>query len=526
MKYFTIIGALLVSAFFLASCNKTEDFITDSSAKLSFSLDTLRFDTVFTSLGSATRSFKVYNEYDQPIRITNVQIEGNSASVFRMNVDGTPGTSAESVEIWPNDSIYIFVEVTIDPDQPVSASPFIVEDKVIFETNGNTQQVYLEAWGQNAVYLPSRFNKGVRTNYKCEDGKVYTFEFDNFGMETNVQPTDFDCPGGEWTFDDSRPYVLYGEIFLYLVDLKLPPGTDIHVHGGIAQNEDFGVFNDGILYVTQTASIEANGTLEDPIIIQGDRLEEGFSEVSAQWYGIFLGKGSTGNSFDFTTIKNSTFSLFVDSLATVDLNNSQFYNTASSALIAYHSAINAQNCLIYNNGSNSVELRYGGEYSFEHCTIANFGTDNPALAMTNWACLQYDQDGNCVLFDQNRLEFSMINSIATGSRRDHIIFSDWFERQDPNAFVTSFRNCITRVDDLLTTSQNGIYSDFFETICFNCINPELDDALFVDRSEDDFHLDTLSIAIDQGLNLTGIPLDIEGNPRIDASDIGCYEYQK
>ncbi len=521
MKYFPIACTLLLSLIIIASCSKTEDFITDPDAKLRFSLDTLRFDTVFTSLGSATRSFKVYNEYDQPIRITNVQIEGNSASVFRMNVDGTPGTSLEAVEIWPNDSIYVFVEVTIDPDQPVSASPFIVEDKIRFETNGNSQQVYLEAWGQNAVYLPSRFNKGVRANYICDGGKIYLIDTKTLELTA----TNFDCPGDEWTWDDPRPYVLYGEIFLYDLRLNLPPGTDIYIHGGIAQNEDFGVFNDGILYVTETASIQANGTLEAPITIQGDRLEEGFSEAPAQWYGIFLGKGSTGNSFNHTTIKNSTFSLFIDSLAHVDLYNSRFYNTASSALISYHSSINAQNCLIYNNGSNSVELRFGGDYTFEHCTIANFGTDNPALAMTNWACLEQDQDGNCILFEQNRLSFSMINSIATGSRRDHIVFSDWFGRNEPNAFSVSMRNCITRVDDLLT-NQDGIYSDFFETICFNCIDPENDDPLFVDRSEDDFHLDTLSIAIDKGLNLAGIPLDMEGNPRIDAPDLGCFEYQK
>jgi hypothetical protein len=521
MKYFSIACTLLLSLIIVVSCNKTEEFITDTDAKLSFSLDTLRFDTVFTSLGSATRSFKVYNEYDQPIRIANVRIEGNTASVFRMNVDGTAASSVESVEIWPNDSIYVFVEVTIDPDQPVSASPFVVEDKVVFETNGNTQQVYLEAWGQNAVYLPSRFNKGIRSNYICDGGKVYLIDT----QTSELTATNFDCPGNDWTWDDSRPYVVYGELFFYNINISLPPGTDIYVHGGIVQNEDFGIFNDGILYFTETASIQANGTLEAPITIQGDRLEEGFSEEPAQWYGIFLGQGSTGNLFNHTTIKNSTFSLFVDSLAQVDLLNSQFYNTASSAIISYHSTINAVNCLIYKNGSFSVELRFGGEYSFEHCTIANFGTDNPALAMTNWTCLKQDQDGNCILWDQNRLNFSMINSIATGSRRDHIIFSDWYERTEPNAFNVSMRNCITRVDDLLT-NQDGIYSDFFETICFNCIDPENDEALFVDRSEDDFHLDTLSIAIDKGLNLTGIPLDIEGNPRIDAPDLGCYEYQK
>ena len=499
MKYFTILSVLVLTVFMVASCNKTDNFITDQGAKLSFSLDTLRFDTVFTSLGSATRSFKVYNEYDQPIRITKVRIEGNTGSVFRMNVDGYAAAEVESVEIWPKDSIYIFVEVTINPDQPVSASPFVVEDKILFETNGNDQVIHLEAWGQNAVYLPSRFNKGV--------------------------PVEYSCDSGEWVWDDPRPYVLYGEIFIDECLLRIPAGTKIYVHGGIAQNDQFGVFNDGILYIQSNARIQIDGTLDNPVVIQGDRLEEDFGEQSAQWYGIFLGKGSTGNSINYTTIKNSTFCLFVDSLAQVDLNNSQFYNTASSALITYHSTVDAKNCLFYNNGSNSVELRFGGAYDFEHCTLANFGTDNAALAMTNWACLVQDENGNCLESGQYPLQFSMINSIVTGSRRDHIIFSDINNRDLPNTFVVSMRNCITRVDDLLTTTQQGLYSDFFQTICFNCINPQSDDPLFADRSENDYHLDTLSIAIDKGLNLTGIPLDLEGNPRVNAPDLGCFEYQ-
>lgn len=502
MKNFTILGALLFVIIILSSCDKTEDYITDTDAKLSFSLDTLRFDTVFTSLGSATRSFKVYNEHDQPIQITNVRIEGNTGSVFRMNVDGTPGSNLENVEIWPNDSIYIFVEVTIDPDQPVSASPFIVEDKVLFETNGNDQFVNLEAWGQNAVYLPSRFNKGV--------------------------PVEYTCDNGEWVWDDPRPYVLYGEIFINDCILKIPAGTHIYIHGGIAQNETFGVFNDGILYIQENGSLQIEGTLEEPVIIEGDRLEEGFGDTPGQWYGIFLGKTSTNNSISHTTIKNSTFSLFVDSLAQVDIDNSQFYNTGSSALISYHSTINAQNCLFYNNGSNSVELRFGGDYNFEHCTFANYGTDNASLAMSNWACLETDENGNCLEtgWAVNPLDVYVVNSILVGSRRDQLILSDFDKRQTPNIFNVTFRNCITRVDDILETNhQDGIYADFFETMCNGCLNFNNSDPLFVDRSENDFHLDTLSIAIDKGLNLTGIPLDIEGNSRVNTPDLGCYEYQ-
>ena len=44
-------------------------------AMLEFSTDTLRFDTVFTELGSATRSFRVRNNNDLAVRISNVRLE-------------------------------------------------------------------------------------------------------------------------------------------------------------------------------------------------------------------------------------------------------------------------------------------------------------------------------------------------------------------------------------------------------------------------------------------------------------------
>ena len=120
----------------------------------------------------------------------------------------------------------------------------------------------------------------------------------------------------------------------------------------------------------------------------------------------------------------------------------------------------------------------------------------------------------------------MNNCILTGSRKDQIILSDFNDRTEPDFFKVNMNNCITKVEKLLTTSQEGLYADFFETICNNCINPTNDDALFVDRSEDDYHLDTLSIAIDQGLNISGVTLDLDGNMRDANVDIGCYEYQE
>ena len=123
---FTLVLGLFVGLLLFESCKSDDGFITDGSAKLEFSLDTLRFDTVFTELGSATRFIRVYNRNDQAIQISNIQLEEGESSAFRINVDGIPGDVAENVEIAANDSIYIFAEVTVNPDAPLSESPFVI----------------------------------------------------------------------------------------------------------------------------------------------------------------------------------------------------------------------------------------------------------------------------------------------------------------------------------------------------------------------------------------------------------------
>ena len=114
-----------------------EQYTSSSDVKLRFSTDTLRFDTVFTTIGSATRSFKIFNDASLPVKISKIKIKSSSGSIFRLNVDGFAAKSLEleEIEIGAKDSIYAFVEVTVNPNQPLSVSPFVVTDQVDFVTN-------------------------------------------------------------------------------------------------------------------------------------------------------------------------------------------------------------------------------------------------------------------------------------------------------------------------------------------------------------------------------------------------------
>lgn len=480
-----------------AACNNEEDFITSGDVTLEFSVDTLRFDTVFTQLGSATRSIKVYNKNNRPIKISRVALEQGNNSSFRINVDGIPGNEAEEVIVYAEDSIYVFVEVTVDPDQPLSVSPYVITENLIFVTNGNRQSVTLEAWGQNANYFPSRFNKGV--------------------------PVVLSCGFNEITWDDPKPYVIYGEVFIDSCTLNLPPGTRIYVHGGIAQNEVFGVFNDGLLYFLQNGKLKVNGTKENPVIIQGDRLETPFLDDPGQWTGIILGKGSKGNIISYATIRNSIFGIYADSTSEVQINNTQIYNTASSGIIGFKSRLTANNLLVYNNGSTSVNLLLGGVYNFNFCTIASYGVDASALSMSNFFC--YDDFINCSIRAEDRLTANFRNSIIFGSRKDEIQLSDISGGKGLANFNIKLENCIVAVSDLLK-EQGGLYAEFLGKECKPCINATRNDLLFVDPNADNYHLDSLSIAINQGQVIPEILFDLEGNPRDGMPDIGCFERQQ
>lgn len=490
-----LVFALGTLTFF--SCSRFDEFTTSSSVDLSFSLDTLRFDTVFTELGSATRFLKVYNSDDKAIKISKVSLERGSDSPFRLNVNGFPvDGEATDIDVWGNDSIYIFAEVTIDPNQPLSESPFVIEDKILFETNGNMQEVHVEAWGQNANYFPSRFNAGVQVLLSCQDGTI------------------------QW--NDPKPYVIYGEVLIDDCLLEISAGTQIYVHGGVFQDTVRGIFNDGSLITLQNGSIHAKGTAENPIVIQGDRLEEPFQEVSGQWNGVVVGRGSRNNIFEYTTIKNARFGMIVDSLGQVDLINTQIFNTVSSGIIGFAGNINAENCLVYNNGSTSIRLTLGGNYDFNYCTVASYGVDAGALSLENFFC--YDDPFECNVLEAFPLRATFRNSILFGSRRDEISLLDITQGDTPAFFEVSFQSCIVKVDEL-PSNFDGLYADFFENECMNCINGTRDDALFVSVSEDDYHLDTLSIA--EGMALpNAVFIDLEANLRdMGTPDIGCYEYQ-
>lgn len=476
---------IILFAFLFSACYK-EEFYEGKDIELRFSTDTLTFDTVFTARGSATRILKVYNDKDKTIRISEIKIAHNINKQFRLNIDGLSTNSAKDIEIGPNDSIYIFAETHINPDEPLSVSPFILTDSIIFITNGNEQDVTLLAWGQNANYINTS----------------------SFGK--------LSCNMGEITWDDPKPYIIYGILRIDSCTLTLPPGTKVHMHGGIKKDPNGNFYYDGNIYVYKKGRLNISGSAEKPVVIRTDRLEKKFEDINALWYGIFFLPESKGNKIEHAEIKNATIALYVDSLATLDMKYTKILHTGVWGLYSRHASVNAENCLFADIGSYNVVADYGGNINMTHCTIYNNNTDD-AIVLKNYRCI----DKQCLQIIPNPLKARFTNCIIYGTNKDELLLSDG-KQSDPAFFDYKFENCLVQVQDLLKQNQ---FPYFFDN-CTACLNGQGDKDLFIDEKKYNYRPDTMSIVIDKGKYISGINRDIDFNMRDVYPDIGCYEFQK
>lgn len=485
LKHFVIvIGVLML----FVQCRK-EKFTDDPSAKLEFSADTLLFDTVFNTVGSTTARLTVYNRNNQPVIVSAIAIEGGSGSQYRMNVNGLPGHSFESVEIGGKDSIFVFVEVTVDPAD--SLHPF-VEDKIAFVTNGNQQKVNLLAWGWDAVfYTPNTYPTNGLPPYRI------------------INTT----PGSTTTWTKDKPIVIYGYAVVdEFTKLVIEAGTKIYLHEGSG------------LWVYQNASIEVNGTLEEPVIFQGDRLEQFYQDQPGQWDRIWINEGSDDNIFTHTIIKNSFIGIQAEALpfggnanATstnkLKLENCRIYNTSVIGLYARNYKIDARNSLFYNSGQYLMLVTGGGEYNLNHCTFANYWTfsnrQDPLLLMTN----VYENPPG--VLQVNDIENTLFSNCIFYGNNDHEMDLS-FDSDGANIDVL-FKHSIVKYD-----TEEEDYSDYFGDDVYVNEFPG-----FKNTFEADFRLSSSAFAIDKGTTV-GIPNsvadDIDENPRDSEPDIGCFEY--
>lgn len=479
--------ALVFSCIVFYSCSKDNTFF-EGNARIELSADTLFFDTLFTRVGSATQYFKIYNRELSPVLVNISQAGG--LKQYRFNVDGREGLDDGPYEIGPNDSIYVFVEVTVQPDAPLSVSPFFIEDQVLIQQGDRQQAVQLVAYGQNANYIPVLNARGGISLLSCDLGTI--------------------------TWTDEKPYVIYGVLVIDSCTLVLPEACKVYVHGGVVVNEQQ-VYNDGQIIVLKHGKIKAMGSAEKKVIITGDRPEETYQHLAGQWGGIRFVDGSKDNAFSDVLIRNAIVGIIADSATTVELNSVEISDCAVYGIYARHADTKAQNVLIHNTGSSALALIQGGNHRYDYCTFNTTLNQDESLTISNFYCTDPLCQELVLVHDLN---FTITNSIITGASTDEISLRPFADTDVGNSFKYSFSNCLVRVKDLLKPLA---FPNFLNE-CVSCIVQENNRSVFADEDKYNFRPDSMSVVLDKAVPLPFVTRDIEGKPRnATTPDMGCYE---
>lgn len=324
MKRLIYITLLAMMPWLSLSCEKEEFLPDDASVKLQFSVDTLAFDTVFTTVGTTTRMLTVYNRSDDNLRLSSVTLDGGYQSRFRLNVDGDTSMVARNVEIEAGDSIFIFVQANINPND--STSPFLVEDAIRFS---NGQRLPLTAYGRNAVY--------------------------------HITPADSAWLRiGSETWTAGKPHVIVGNLLVSENStLRIGAGTEVYFA------------SDGMLIVDSAARLVAQGTDDEPVIFSSLRHDGWYSFLPGQWQTIWFYNYSTGNVIDHAVVENATGGLRCYPGAQLTVTNTVIRNMSDCGIIGQGATMTGRNLLVYDCLADLTVL-VGGSYDFRRCTFANY----------------------------------------------------------------------------------------------------------------------------------------------------------
>jgi hypothetical protein len=446
------------------SCNKPVFF---SKKNLEFSEDTVVFDTVFTTIGSTTKQFKIYNRENRTLQIDEIELMGGENSPFRINVDGNSSTIVNNIELEGGDSLFVFVEVTLQVNN--QNLPLVVEDSIRFKTNGKDQYVNLAAWGQDAYFHYKDLNEG--------------------------------------TWPNDKPHVIFGYAAVDSAKtLNIQAGTNVYMH------------KNAILYVYK-GTLNVDGAKGQEVTFQGDRLESDYDDVSGQFYGIYF-QEARPSSINYAIIKNgiSGVHLFSKDASfsdyTLTIKNSTISNCARYGVFIYSGArVKAENCIIAKNGNHALLVLEGGDFFFNHCNLLGYGNGDaatPAVGISNY----YNDYLNGVQNIGSVNEGKIYNSVIYGNLSGEVAFDTII---DPGINLNfDFKNNLIKSDPINTAS-------FFTNTIWN------QDPQFTAVADNDFTFATnspLNNAADPVLtNLLTPPVsDIEGDLRsLSTPDIGAIE---
>ncbi|MCG2612131.1 hypothetical protein LZZ90_11490 [Flavobacterium sp. SM15] len=509
---FLVLGILTL----LSSCRDDFEF-ESSTGGLEFSKQTVYLDTVFTNIGSSTYTLKVYNRSDKDIKIPTVQLSQGNNSKYRITVDGMMGEDNDgngigdgkifkNVELLANDSLFIFIETTIDYSEFNGPnSQYLYTDKIEFSNISSAPQtVDLVTLVKDAVFIKP--NRTLPANIK-EKLILNGEASDIIGHELST-PEELN-----WT--SSKPYVVYGYALVPNgKTLNIAQGTKVHFHA------DSGLIVDdtGTLNIDGNASTyNPDGTvaIDNEVVFESDRLEYDFSEVPGQWGTVLLFSGNN-NTINHLTIKNAAVGIFIQRIKEtttpkLKITNSQIYNCSNNGILARTATIEGENLVINNCGNSSLSCSLGGNYSFKHCTIANY------WSRPNQTCLTLDNDGaainarfdNCIIYGSTN--YSLALKKVSGFNFDYL-----------------FNHCMIKFFDFGQFQNDPLYPIANTANYPGCLiakTSSTNKPVFKNPSKNQFIIGSTSDAVAKGDVLTiPVPKDILGKDRPTATppDLGAY----
>lgn len=383
---------IVVWMLFVVACQPDEEKITDERVSLTFSSDSIVFDTIFSSIPSITRRLRVKNPNNKAVKIEQILLAGGSDSPFSIVVNGREDISFSDQLLLGGDSLLILAEANIYPGN--KNLPFIVDDEIIFMINGQQQKVKLVAWGQDVYFLRKQVIK---------------------------QDT---------TWQNEKPIILLDSVLLdSAYTLTIEAGTKIYAN------------TSGTLLIGGNLII--NGTVDEPVLLTNSRLD--LENALGQWRGIFFLRTSRFNQITHTSIRNAVNGIYLgtpdnDTLPDLELRNVKIENMLGNGIIAFTSDIYGENVLINNCAGGNVAFLAGGYYYFTQCTWANFSRgffrEAPLAIFTNHL------DGELV----NDFRLDLYNSIVYGDRENELAFN----------FVNGSEVVFSIAHDLLKTTDQDL----------------------------------------------------------------------
>jgi hypothetical protein len=484
IQLFFSLFVLLVIAIEFSAC-RDDVYSTNPNDKLTFSTDTLAFDTVFTTLGSATSKIMIYNRNNVALKISLLGIAGGKDSPFKITVDGSlnANNQFEDLEIRAKDSLYVFVAVTVNPTN--SDSPVFIRDSLVLQTNGINQNIKLQAFGQDIKILR---NKRILN---------------------------------DTTLTAEKPYLIYGNLTVDTAKtLTLNPGCKLYFHN----NANLIVYG----------NLKAEGTTDKPISLRGDRLDNikfatpfPYNNVSGQWGGLYLLWKGGNHVLNHVNMNSGYVGIYFsnedrNTIPTLEIANSRIQNFLLDGLFVQNGNVQVTNTEISNTGSYSVYLN-GGKHSFIQSTIANY-FNNSSVQPTS-------RDGKpaVMIMDMNRaapMQSFFQNCVISGSADNEFSLASPFL----NLYDGVFDHCYIRKPEALDLPQftairwSQKTDTLFKSIRYN----------YVKNTYFDFRLDSVSPARGIGANTDPavvakyhLNTDLNGSPRpTDKPDAGAYQWQQ